>query len=373
MRKSIIFVGVDVDDQNFHIGAIDEGGEIRELCSKPQLNSLVKQLKKLETKTTDLKICYEAGYLGYSLCRDLRKLGFDCEVIAPTHIPREASGKSKKTDRIDANKLARFYQQGLLTAVTVPTDQQECDRDLIRTRRFVSDQCKQTQRYILSMCRRMGWNYRQESDRKAANHWTFEHRRWLEAKLRSHAPHPSLNFGLSNMLIYLKQLENQIEHFDKEIERLSQSETYQKPVSALGCYRGIGVLHAMTICTELQDIKRFDHPRRLTSYVGLDIREFSSGGKENKLGITKMGNKYVRTAVVEACQLAFTKPKVGPPLKKRRVGADPKYIEIADRCMQRLYRKSNHLLHRGKSRNPVKVACAREMLGFIWESLRIAA
>jgi len=56
----------------------------------------------------------------------------------------------------------------------------------------------------------------------------------------------------------------------------------------------------------------------------------------------------------------------------RRENADPRFVEIADRCMNRLYRRAHYLLGREKPRNKVVVACAREMLGFIWEALRAA-
>jgi len=86
-----------------------------------------------------------------------------------------------------------------------------------------------------------------------------------------------------------------------------------------------------------------------------------------------MGNPFVRTAVIEASQHAFKKPGISKPLRKRRENADPHFIEIADRCMNRIYRKSTRLLYAGKIRNKAKVAAAREMIGFIWESMRAAA
>ena len=129
----------------------------------------------------------------------------------------------------------------------------------------------------------------------------------------------------------------------------------------------------MGLILELGDIKRFSHPRKLTSYAGMDLREYSSGGKERKYSMSKMGNRHIRTIVVEACQGVKLKPKLCRSLKKRREGMPVQYTEVADRCMKRLYKKSTHLLLAGKPVNKIKVACARELLGFVWESLNLAA
>jgi transposase len=129
----------------------------------------------------------------------------------------------------------------------------------------------------------------------------------------------------------------------------------------------------MTINLEIGDISRFDHPSPLTSFSGMDISEYSSGGKERKYHITKMGNRRLRTAVIEAAQFAIRSPRVSQDLRNRRKDAPYKSIETADRCMNRLYKKANRLKYRGKETNKIKVACAREMLGFIWESLKNVA
>ena len=137
--------------------------------------------------------------------------------------------------------------------------------------------------------------------------------------------------------------------------------------------RGLDVLSALTLVTEVGDIRRFGHPRRLTSYAGMDLIEHSSGGKERKFSMSRMGNRHIRTAVIEACQYAFNAPVVSQILQKRRQETPAPLVEIAVRCMQRLHKKARRLLYRDKPRNKIKAACAREMLGFIWESLNAVA
>lgn len=144
-------------------------------------------------------------------------------------------------------------------------------------------------------------------------------------------------------------------------------------IQGLESFRGIGTLTAMSVIFEIGGARRFDHPKRLLSYAGLDIREYSSGGHERKFGMSKLGNSYLRKAVASASQLAMNPVSLSRGLKKRRVQCEQEMIVIADRCMDRLSKKSYHLRKREKPNNKIKVACAREMLGFIWEALQKVA
>lgn len=129
----------------------------------------------------------------------------------------------------------------------------------------------------------------------------------------------------------------------------------------------------MTIIAEIGDIRRFGHPRQLTSYIGLDVAEYSSGGKEHKKGITKTGKRYVRTILTESCQLASRPPILSKRIKQSRVNQSQSIVDIADRCMNRLHKKATRMLYAGKQKNKIKTACAREMLGFNWEALKLVA
>lgn len=209
-------------------------------------------------------------------------------------------------------------------------------------------------------------DYKHETKKK--DYWTVHHRNWLDDKIKT--LNPSANLLLKNLIVQLESTTCQIETFEAEIEHLAGTEFYKNRVDALLCFKGIQTLTAMTIISEIFDINRFDHPKRLVSFMGLDIGEYSSGGKQIKFGITKVGNKYLRTPLVEANQ-KFGKSKT--PTKRhqqRRNGLDPEIIAIADRCQARLYTKGHRLLMREKQNNKVKVAMAREMVGFIWEALK---
>lgn len=161
--------------------------------------------------------------------------------------------------------------------------------------------------------------------------------------------------------------------YDKAIDELAQTERYKKQVNSLICYHGIKNIFAMVMITEIGNVNRFAHPSQLSSWIGFDIREYSSGGKHNRFGITKHGNRYLRTAFVEANQKLPRTKRIHDKLRYRRKDIDPALVHIADRCLERLTKKGSRLLYSGKHPNKVKVACAREMVGFVWESLKAVA
>lgn len=374
MMKQILHLALDVDDNAFHgCGLYLEGGKEKmiEFKTKPSIGPLMQKIGNFRKSGFDVQVCYEATYLGFSLARDLQKHQIHCDVIAPSSIPIRAD-KTVKTDKVDSRDLVKFYKNGLLTIVLIPDEKMEQIRDIIRSRFFIAEQRKDLKRHILSTCRRVGLDYKAATGSESRAYFTHMHIQWLEAEVFKE-PNSQLRFNIKMLLSQLRQFEIQLSNYDQEIEKLAETSELKKPVKSLTCFRGIDILSAISLIAELGDIRRFGHPRKLTSYAGMDLREYSSGGKERRYSMSKMGNSRIRTVVVEACQKANQAPYVSKPLKVRRMGVDPKFIEVADRCMKRLHTKSNRMLYAGKPVNKIKVACAREMLCFVWESLTLAA
>ncbi|MCK6608999.1 MAG: IS110 family transposase [Flavobacterium sp.] len=371
MNKKVIYIGVDVDDNAFHTTALfPETGEVLEYKCKPTFHGLLSRLAELKAKFQDfnVRVCYEASYLGFSLCRDLIAAGYDCQVVAPSSIPR-VHGNQVKTDRIDAGKLAQFFATGILTFVSIPEKEMEADRDLTRTRQYILHQLAEIRTHVQSLLRRNGINFKSETENKS--HWTKLHISWLDKKAES--LNGSLKNNLKLLLQQMKWLMYTLAEYDKAIEELAQTERYKKQVSSLICYHGIKNIFAMVMITEIGNVNRFAHPNQLSSWIGFDVREYSSGGKHNRFGITKHGNRYLRTAFVEANQKLPRTKRIHDKLRYRRKDIDPALVHIADRCLERLAKKGSRLLYAGKHPNKVKVACAREMVGFVWESLKTVA
>ena len=368
--NNIVYVGIDVDDTAFHgAGIVRETGELFEFKCKPDHGVLRKKLNELFGDRYTIHLCYEACYLGYSLCRFLRKAGIHCEIIAPSLIPVKA-GTRVKTDRLDAIKLAEYYAKGLLTSIYVPDETDEEVRDILRSRNFLVKQRKMLKTHILSACKRYDIKFHEETGLKT--NWTDNHIAWLKKRIKT-LQRPICQLDIEMLLAQYTGLSESIDKLDMTISQISESSRYKKTKDALSTFRGIDTLSAMTIISEIGDIRRFAHPRQLTSYVGLDVAEYSSGGKERKRGITKTGNKHVRTTLTESCQTAPKPLILSKRIKQSRAGQPQAVIDIADRCMNRLHKKATRMLYAGKHKNKIKTACAREMLGFIWEAMKLVA
>ena len=342
MQQTIIYVGLDVDDTQYHGSALDKHtGEVIDFKCRPTLKGLLIQLEKLARHFPGctLKLCYEASYIGFTLQRDLAEKGHGCEVVAPTSIPSPRS-KQIKTDRIDASQLAHYYANGLLTVVSIPKLEQEQDRDLLRSRQKVLLQRTQLRKHLHAVLRRNGLHYKAQTGNKS--HWTKHHYGWLQRTIKGSSG--SLKVNLTLLLRQIRRLDEVLVEYGQHIEELADTPRYREAVQSLTCYKGIKNIFALTMITEIGDIQRFVHPRQLMSWIGMDVREYSSGGKHNRMGITKQGNRYLRTAFVEANQRGYRSNRIGKDVKARRNGTSPELIVIADRCLRRLNKKGNRLL-----------------------------
>ena len=170
--STLLFVGLDVDDKAFHATIINSStGETTYFKTRPIFSKISEKLLSFHSKASDFRICYESTYIGFSLCRDLRREGFHCDVIASGLIP-ETAGHKVKTDRTDSEKLAKFYLKDLLTPLNIPDEEDEAERDLVRSRSLVSKQVVKTKNHIQSLLRRHGIDYRNEQKQNSCSPWS---------------------------------------------------------------------------------------------------------------------------------------------------------------------------------------------------------
>jgi transposase len=368
--KKLAWAGLDVHQDSISISIVDNREKIiYEGRCNSDANELVKIFKKL--KGYKLACCYEAGGGGFHLQRKLESGGYECTVIAPSLIPKK-SGERVKTDKRDALKLAKYLKGNLLTAINIPTQEEEMDRNLVRARDQLVQDVKRIKLQILSICRANSWNYRLEIKKIEASYWTSVHRNWLSRKIKT-VNGSQLEFVLSEKITRLGYLDDRVKEYDRKIEALSKEKRYSEKVKHLCCFRGIKTLSAMTIITELGDVRRFGHPRPLMAYLGFGIRENSSGNRRIQGSLTKTGNSNVRRILMESVQYAGNPFLISRDLKERRKDVRADVINIADKCLNRLRNKYWCLHRRGKHTNKIKGAVAREMVGFIWDVLRISA
>ena len=314
-------------------------------------------LEKYGLTKEEVSICYEAGPTGFVLARRLRSLEIECEVVAPSLIPVKASDRVK-TDRRDARKLAGLFRAGELTFVNVPDVADEVIRDVCRARTDAVDVQTRTRQQLGALLLRNGHRYGGKSP------WTEPHMRYLRELV---LPNPAQKFVLEEYLQRVDSSAAQVERIENRMEGLL-AEWMRRPfVEALQGFRGFGMVASMVLGSELGNLLRFDHPRRLMAYVGLVPGESSSGERRRQGGITKCGNSHVRWMLVEVAHHYRYPPKVSKELSRRQEGLSRDVRAVSWRAQERLHRRFSRLLLRGVHPNKVVIAIARELLAFVWE------
>lgn len=360
MSKKISYIGMDVHKKSIEIAIAEEGrnGETRQYGSIPAtMLSLDKAIRKISSKGTTLKFVYEAGPSGFEIQRYLTQKGFNCAVIAPSLIPKK-SGDKVKTDRRDAMMLAKLHRAGELTEVYVPDRDNEAMRDLIRAREDAVYARTKAKAQLSAFLLRHGHNYR------GGTNWTKAHLRWLADLKMSH---PVGQISFQEYVDTVQATENRVKRFEVEIERLLVGWKMEPVVKALMGLRGIQLITACTIASELGEITRFEHPKSLMCYLGLTPSEYSSGEKTKKGKITKTGNPHVRRVLVESAWAYRFSARVGKSLRVRQEDLPEFVNEISWKAQLRLCNRYRKMILDGKGKQKTLVAIARELVGFIWD------
>ena len=319
--------------------------------------ALRKLAKQLGVKLQDLKVCYEAGPTGFVLGRRLIQLGVECVLCSPSKTERKP-GEKIKTDKRDAQKLAKLFKNGDITPVRIPPELDEAVRDVCRARTDATDDLSRAKQRLGSFLLRLGFRYSGKS------RWTPAHMRYLrELVMPSDPQRIVLEFYIETISLAERRA---LELKENLIELLKTWEWKPVVEALMGC-KGFQEVAAITIISELGDLRRFDNPRKLMAFLGLVPSEHSSGGKRRQGAITKCGNSHARWMLIECSQHFRRAPKVSAALTTRQAGLTTAVKELSWRMQNRLNKRYVKLKMRGKNENKCIVAVARELVAFIWE------
>lgn len=363
-HHSEAFIGIDTSKLKNAI-AIAEGGRDGEMRYWGEIDTTDaatrKLIRKLAAKYAKLTFCYEAGPTGYGLYRLITSLGHECSVVAPSLIPRKA-GDHVKTNRRDAQSLARNLRAGELTAVWVPDERHEAMRDLSRARESAVDDLKSKRQQILSLLLRLGLHY------PGKKTWGKSHRNWLAIQTIGQREQ---RIVIEELLGAERQAQDRVDRLEQAIREAVPEWSLAEVVTALMSVRGIDLVAAVTILAELGDLSRFISPRELMAYLGLVPSERSTGDNVKRGGITKAGNRRARRILVEASWSYRYPPRIGRD-KQAKVDAAPEPVRaIAWKAQTRLSSRFRMLSKKGKRPTIVVTAIARELCGFIWAIHRV--
>jgi transposase len=359
-QHTAVFVGLDVAKVR-HAVAVAEGGRRGEVRYLGEIGADPESVRRLVAKLEQrhgrgLHFCYEAGPTGYGLYRQLTGLGHQCTVVAPSLVPRKP-GDRIKTNRRDAQQLARLLRAGELTAVWVPDEAHEAMRDLVRSRDAAVADLRRKRQAISSLMLRQGRVY------PGKKTWGAKHRYWLQAQ---RFDHPAHGLVLQELLLAARHAEERLARIEAAIVELLPGWSLAPVVDALQALRGIALIGAVTILAELGDLRRFETPRQLMGYLGLVPGERSTGESVHRLGITKAGNGRVRRTLIEGAWTYRHLPRTGPAKLRLHERVSPAVRDIATRAQMRLCTRYRALSGRGKRLTVTITAIARELAGFVW-------
>jgi transposase len=361
MKESIVYLGLDVHSAGIAAVVVEEDGRERHLGMFPNSRHSVRRILKKAGKKEWIRAVYEAGPTGYSLYWELESMGVCCAVAAPSLIPRKP-GDRVKTDRRDARKLARYHRSGDLSYVWVPDLEQEALRDLVRARTAAKVDERRAKQRVKSFLLRHG--LRAPEGMRA---WTTTYRKWLNG----------MRFERVALAGAFQDYLHEVDHQELRVERLEGAideaveqapREFREVARALESLRGVRRTTAVGVVAEVGSFSRFGHPRQLMGYCGSVPSEHSTGGPDqHRRGpITKTGNSHLRRLVGESAWSYRYKPSLSYPLKKRQEGQRAEVVEIAWKAQVRLCGRYRRLAGRGKEKQKVITAVARELLGFMW-------
>ena len=295
-----IYIGFDVHKKDWKVTIMTDRLVHKTFAQPPKPLVLVNYLKK-NFPGARYHSAYEAGFCGYWIHHQLKQMGINSIIVNPADIPTTHKEKVQKEDKRDSRKIARSLASGDLRGIHVPLISSLEDRALMRTRAdFVGDVTRYKSR-IKSFLMFHGIEVPVEFDK---NNWSNKFIAWLR---QVNLTQPTGKQSLDSLVDTYLTLRAQVVKSTRQIRALSKTSGYLSNVNLLLSIPGIGLINAMHIMTEIEDIKRFKNNDHFCSFIGLAPGTHSTGDKDVITGITVRGHGILRETFVEAAWIAVAR------------------------------------------------------------------
>jgi transposase len=329
-----IYVGFDVHLKNWRVTIMTDHLTHKTFSQPPKPKTLHEYLVR-NFPGGNYYSAYEAGFCGYWIHNELISLGINSIVVNPADIPTTDKEKDQKDDTRDSRKIARSLRNNELTPIYVPSLKTLEDRTLVRTRATLVKDITRYKNRIKSFLYFHGIHIPDHFSDKNS-HWSKRFIEWLEnIEMSERSGKESLKMHVE----IIKNLRASLLYTTRKIKELAKTDAYKEQFDLLRSVPGIGVVTAITILTELENIERFGNIDSLCSFIGFVPSRHSSGDTDKMGNITKRGHNVLRSAIIESAWIAA---RIDPAMMKsyneycRRMEPNKAIIRIARKLLSRI-------------------------------------
>lgn len=366
MKKYSAYIGMDVHARTIacQLYVVETG----EVASKTFANCPTAQdvAQWLEGFPKPAYAAYESGCTAFELCRGLRGLGIDCDVIAVTTLAKSGKRRSQKCDKLDARAILAAITNPMSdhTCVWCPDTEVEGARDLARVADEMAQSLKRAKQQMVALLLRYGhvWNEKTPTGRPKAK-WTQAFWEWVDS---IELPDESSRKALAIYRAAIEASSELVSVAKKAVSDAAENPRWKPYVDALSALKGIETQSAFMAAAEFGDFARFRSGRKVSCWLGTVPKNGSSGEKEKHGGITKAGNPRLRRALVEgnANMSARTARRKALPAGR---AVSPEVRAMADKANARLLERYEHLTSVGKMRVcKARMAVVNEQVRWVW-------
>lgn len=283
-----IFIGVDVHKRSYSVAILRPDGLIHDWTTPADPAQLANLIASLPARIG--AVAHESGPTGFGFARMLQALGVPVIVAAPSRIPRPVAA-TNKTDSLDCRKLAEYAATGLLRPIAIPSEQEEAARALVRRRHQTTDGLRKVKQRIRGLLLVTGVD-----EPSGIDHWG---KATLDA-LRKITMKPEATEVLHSLLRELEFLSEEQQRLDERIKEHCRRRGEEGRIQALKAIPGVGPVVAHSFAAEIFNPHRFQRQEEVTAYLGLAPVVRQSGEKQGKGRLRPVGQKRLRSLLIEA-------------------------------------------------------------------------
>lgn len=294
-----VYAGIDIHLKSWKVTIILGDRDHKTFSQDPSAEILSSYLKK-NFPGASYYTAYEAGFCGFSAHRELEKYGMHNIVVNPADIPTTDKEKKQKEDKRDSRKIAKSLRNGELTGIYIPGKRMEELRGLVRYRKTLVKEISRNKNRIKSFLYFNGIEIPLAMDTQS-KHWSGKFTQWLRT-IEMATPYGRL--VLEETLDTTEYLRKKLLKVNRELRNINKDSEYTSKLKLLQSIPGIGLIMAITLLSEMEDIMRFKNLDQLCSFIGLVPTTNSSGDKEKVGKITPRSNRLLRSNIIESAWFA---------------------------------------------------------------------